>query len=487
MADDMGYGDVGCYGATKIPTPNIDRLATQGVRFTEAHTPSAVCTPTRYGLLTGRYCWRTRLKMSVATHWEKPLIEPERLTVASLLKQHGYATGCFGKWHLGLGWRPREEGTDLSGWEENGDNVDFSKPYTGGPLELGFDTFFGISSSINMLPYCYLEGDRTVGIPSVPKEPAYDTDSPSGLTVPGWKTEDVGPEITKHAVEFLRRRHKENPDQPFFLYLPSQAPHRPCVPPEFAKGKSQAGARGDMVCEFDWAVGEVMNTLDELDFADNTLIIVTSDNGGHAGDPLPVAKRAGLPTDETVTLHNADDGMNTWVSYGHNTNGDYLGYKSHIWDGGHRVPFVVRWPGKIPPGSVSNDILCLTDFIATCAAILDVKLPLNAGEDSYNLLPALLGATHEQNRQTLVYHTANGAFGIRENSWKLCLCKGHEGWYGYKDGWLTPQTQETEGQLYNIALDPGETNNLYAQHPEIVERLTKLLDSYNTNGRSTPQ
>jgi arylsulfatase A-like enzyme len=486
MADDMGYGDVGCNGSTKIPTPNIDALAEKGMQFTDAHTQSAVCTPTRYGVMTGRYCWRTRLKASVATHWDTPLIEPERMTVASLLKKYGYATGCFGKWHLGLGWQPKKPGDDISGWSENGEKIDFTKPFTGGPLELGFDEYFGISSSINMLPYAFLDGDRTVGIPSVPKEPAYDTDSPDGLTVPGWKTEDAGPAITERAVQFIRNHHAQNLDKPFFLYFPTATPHRPCVPPDFAKGKSQAGARGDMVWEFDWAIGQVMDTLDELGLRDNTLVIVTSDNGGHAGDPLKVAEWLEKDTGKQVELkHPKGPGSDIWVTYGHDTNGRYLGYKSQIWDGGHRVPFIASWPGKIPAGTVSDELVCLTDFIATVAAIVGEELPENAAEDSYNILPALLGQQYDSPiREALVHHSSRGGFAIRQGKWKLIFCKGHAGWYGYKEGWLTPETQKTEGQLYDMESDPGEMNNVYEEHPEIVSRLTELLDKYKREGRS---
>ena len=484
MADDMGFGDAGCNGSTKIPTPNIDKLAEQGIRFTDAHTPSAVCTPTRYGVMTGRYCWRTRLKQSVGTHWEKPLIEPERMTVASMLKKHGYATGCFGKWHLGLGWQTKKPGDDISGWGENGEKIDFSKPFTGGPLTLGFDEYFGIANSVNMLPYAFLDGDRTVGIPSEPKDPAYDTDSPDGLTVPGWKTEDVGPAITDRAVQFIRKHHQAHPDQPFFLYLPSAAPHRPCVPPDFARGKSEAGARGDMVWEFDWSVGRVIDTLDQLGLTENTLVIVTSDNGGHAGDPLTVAEWRKQSTDERVALKNPN-GEDIWVTYGHDTNGRYLGYKSQIWDGGHRVPFVARWLGRITPGTVSDELVCLTDFIATVAAIVGEDMPKTVGEDSYNILPALLGRQSESPiREAIVHHSSRGGFAIRQGKWKLVLCKGHAGWYGYKDGWLTPETQMTEGQLYDMEADPEETHNVYEKHPEIVERLTALLEKYKREGRS---
>jgi arylsulfatase A len=488
MADDMGYGDVGCNGSTKIPTPNIDRLASLGIRFTDAHTPSAVCTPTRYGVLTGRYCWRTRLKSSVATHWEKPLIEPERMTLASMLKSQGYATGCFGKWHLGLGWQPKTPGDNLGGWGGNGDKIDFTQPFTGGPLELGFDQFFGIGSSNNMFPYCFLEKDRTVGIPSLPKDPHYDTEGARGLMTPGFKSEEIGPRIAEKAVEFIESHHRENPKQPFFLYLPASAPHRPCVPPAFAKGKSQAGNRGDMVYEFDWTVGQVMKTLDQLGLTDNTLIIVTSDNGAHAGDLERFARPGVYNADEKLQVVNEKGRGPTWITYGHLSNGEYLGYKSQIWDGGHRVPFIAKWPGHIRPATTSDELICLTDILATCASVVGERLPEEAGEDSYNILPALLGKKRSGPiREAIVHHSSGGKFSIRQGDWKLVLCKGHGGWYNYKKEWLTPWGQETEGQLYNMKEDRSESVNLYEKHPEVVERLTKLLEKYQSEPRSAPR
>ncbi|MBN2307482.1 MAG: arylsulfatase [Candidatus Hydrogenedentes bacterium] len=447
MADDMGYGDVGCYGATKIPTPNMDALAEQGVRFTDAHAPSAVCTPTRYGVLTGRYCWRSRLKHGVLDGFSPPLIEPERLTVASMLRAQGYATAGVGKWHLGLGWA------------REGDEVDYAQPIAGGPVELGFDYYFGISASLDFPPYCFIENDRTVGIPNVEKDP-YNPQQRKGLMVPGWEDDQVGPTVAAKACAFMEGHVRENPDQPFFLYMPTSAPHRPCVPPDFIKGRSQAGPRGDMVVEVDWALGEVVKTLERLQVADNTLVIVTSDNGARP------------------TCFNGKD-------YGHKSCGDWRGYKADIWDGGHRVPFIARWPQRIAPGTTSTETICLTDLMATCAAITGTSLPDDAGPDSYNILPALLGeAGGEPIREAVVHHSFDGMFSIRQGRWKLVQGRGSGGFS--KPRRVEPKAGEALGQLYDMEADPAEAKNVWLEYPEVVERLTAILDRYIEDGRSRP-
>ncbi len=355
MADDLGYGDPGCYNPdSRIPTPNLDRLATEGVRFTDAHTPSAVCTPTRYGVLTGRYCWRTRLQKGVLYGESPALIEPGRMTVASLLKQHGYATACIGKWHLGLG---------------NVKPTDYGKPLRPGPVTVGFDTFFGIPASLDMAPYLYIQDDRPTAAATLEVETKREGRGlfwRPGPIAPGFKHIDVLPKITEQAVAFIQKQTQKAPEQPLFLYFPLTAPHTPWVPTQPFKGKSQAGDYGDFVTHVDSVVGEVMHALDKQGFAENTLIIVTSDNGSH----WPV------------------DDIRRWK---HAANLHYRGQKADIWEGGHRVPFVARWPGHIPPGTVSDQTVCLTDLLATAAAIVDTKLPADAGEDSVNILPALLG------------------------------------------------------------------------------------------------
>jgi arylsulfatase A-like enzyme len=457
MADDMGYGDVGCFNPdSKIPTPNMDRLAAEGMRFTDAHSVSSVCTPSRYGVLTGRYCWRTRLKSGVDGGFSQPLIDPARLTVAGLLKQQGYATAAVGKWHVGLDWQGKEDAPfDPTNWADEG-HVDYTRPFTGGPNAVGFDTFFGIAGSLDMPPYCFLENDRTVGIPSVEKSP-YNPQQKEGFMTPGWRDEDCDVRFAEQATAWIDARTREDGDRPFFLYMTPAAPHRPCMPPDFAKGKSDAGARGDMVWVVDWVVGQVAAKLDELGIADNTLIIVTSDNG---------AQRC----DVDGEIHD------------HKSCGDWRGYKADIYDGGHREPFIARWPAAIAAGSTCDATICLADFMATCADLTGVELPDNAAEDSFSFLPALRGQADGSTRTALVHHSVDGMFGVRKGDWKLCMGLGSGGFS--KPRREDPCPGGPRGQLYRMDTDPSESTNLWREHPEVVERLSGLLQQWVNSGRS---
>ncbi|MBN1580899.1 MAG: arylsulfatase [Anaerolineae bacterium] len=455
MADDMGYGDLGCYGATKIQTPNMDRLTREGMRFTDAHSSAAVCTPSRYSVITGRYCWRSRLKKWVLWGFEPPLIEPARLTVASMLKQQGYATAAIGKWHLGLEWKTKDGLIPLpDGW-----NVDYAAGVSGGPLELGFDTCFCITGSLDMAPYCFIEDDHTVGIPTVEKQP-YNPQQRKGLMAPDWDDQIVDVRFTEKAVEFIDACVVRDPEQPFFLYLTPSAPHRPCIPPDFVQGASQAGARGDMVALVDWMVGQIDETLARHNLVDDTLIVVTSDNGARA-----------------VNYDGQD--------YGHKSNGNLRGQKADIWDGGHREPFIARWPAHISPGSTSDTLVCLSDWMATCADIAGFELPAGAAQDSYSILPALLGKTGgEPVRQALVHHSGDGLFSVRQGQWKLILGLGSGGFSEPKH--IEPLPGGSAGQLYNMNADMGETGNLWANHPDIVETMAALLHTYQEQGYSRP-
>jgi arylsulfatase A len=463
LADDMGYGDVGCYGATKIPTPNMDRLACDGVRFTNCHAASSVCTPSRYGIITGRYCWRSSLKKWVLGGFGAPLIERDRLTVASLLKRHGYRTAAIGKWHLGFNWGRKDDGGmvkdfDAPAWSIDGFNIDYTKPLSGGPRELGFDYFFGISGSLDMAPYCFIENDHTVGIPDREKDP-YANQQRKGLMTESWRDDEVDTTFARKAVQFIEQQAGSN--APFFLYLCTSAPHRPCeVRPDFVNGKSQAGDRGDMVVLFDWVVGQVMEALEHSGVADNTLIIATSDNGAR------------------LTCANGE-------SYGHKSNGDWRGQKADIWDGGHREPFIARWPGRISPGSQCDKPVCLVDFMATCADIVRETLPEDAAEDSFSFLPMLEGHAPQVAGHThIVHHSGDGMFAIRKDAWKLIQGLGSGGFSEPK--WAKPGPHDPPGQLYHLTVDPGEQNNCWMEEPDKVRELLADLDETITMGRTRP-
>jgi len=439
LCDDLGYGDVQCLNPQrgKIATPNIDRLASQGLAFTEAHSSSAVCTPTRYGILTGRYNWRSRLQTGVLDGFSPPLIAAGRLTVPALLKQHGYVSECIGKWHLGLTFAGQPKQRDLT------------QPIQDGPLTRGFDAFFGISASLDMPPFAFIENDRFTQPPSVTK-----TWGRSGPAAPDFESADVLPALARRACEVIARHSTAR--QPFFLYLALTSPHTPLVPTREWKGKSALGAYGDFVMETDWALGEVLATIDQNGIADNTLVIFTSDNGC-----APYI------------------GVDKLEKQGHFPSADRRGYKADIWDGGHHIPFIARWPGKITPATRSDHTICLTDLMATCADVVGAQLPDTAGEDSVSMLPALLGKTPLPPRAAVVHHSINGAFAIREGPWKLELCAGSGGWSKGGDPAATTQ-------LYDMSADVGELANQAAAHPDLVERLTTLLDKYVADGRSTP-
>ena len=451
LADDMGWGDLGCYGAAKIHTPAMDRLAAEGVRATDCHAASAVCTPSRYAILTGRYAWRGPLKQGVLWGHSPAIIEAGRPTLASILREAGYATGAFGKWHLGLGWHFRdgrvldaaEPGTPLVAMAEvdDGSNVDYSAGFAGGPTTLGFDRFFGMTGSLDMPPYCFLDQDHTLGIPDQPKA-VYLHKQRRGLQVADWHEESVDTRFTEEACSWIRLQAAAN--VPFFCYLALSAPHRPCVPPSFARGSSQAGARGDMVGVVDWAVETVLKLLDELDLAADTLVIVTSDNGAVLADV---------------------DGD----THGHRANGDWRGQKADIWEGGHREPFVARWPGRVPPGSVTDEVFGLVDLMATIATATRVEVPHQAAEDSVDILDVLTGGPGPSPRRSLVLHSFDGTFSLRHDRWKLVMGSGSGGFsepFGHHCDDIC-----VEGQLYDLSEDPAETHNLWFEQPEVVDRL----------------
>ena len=459
LCDDLGYGDVKCLNKDgKIATPNVDRLAAGGMTFTDAHSGSSVCTPTRYGIMTGRYAWRTRLQSGVLGGYSPRLIASGRLTVASLLKQQSYATACFGKWHLGVDWA-RTNGEKPGDDIKNASNIDFTKPVEGGPTDCGFDTYYGISASLDMPPYVFIENSKAVSVPTeVTKEGGRE-----GLTATGFKASDVLPTVTQKAVAFIdQNAAKAKGGTPFFVYIPFNSPHTPIRPTDEWKGKSGLSEYGDFVMETDWAVGEVMKALERNGIADNTLLIFTSDNG--------CSPAAGIPEMEAK---------------GHHPNYLFRGHKADIWDGGHRIPFICRWPAKIKAGSTSGQLTCLTDLMATAAEIAGAKLPATAGEDSVSMLPAMLGTATQPLREAAVHHSIKGMFAIRQGHWKLELCPGSGGWSKPGDPDALQQGLP-KLQLYDMSGDVTEQANIQDKHADVVARLTKLLEKYVADGRSTP-
>jgi arylsulfatase A len=459
LADDLGFGDVHFLNPQhgRLATPNIDLLATGGMTFTDAHSGSAVCSPTRYGILTGRYAWRSRLQHGVLQPYDEPLISTDRYTLPSMLKGYGYTTACIGKWHLGWKW-PREAG-----------RVAFDRSIPGGPTAVGFDYYFGADVP-NYPPYCFIENDRTVGLPSVPKPKSmYGID---GEMLPGWRLDVILPTLTDKACGFIRQCSQRK--APFFLYLPLTSPHTPLAVSDAWKGKSGLGLYGDWVMQTDWSMGEVLKTIDQNGARDNTLVIFSSDNG--------CAPYIGIDYDVEQDKMGR---VKELEKKGHFPSAGFRGYKSDIWEGGHHIPFVARWPGVTKPGSRSDQVICLTDIMATCADAVGERLPPPAAEDSVSILPALRGKTSNPLREAVVHHSINGQFAIRQGRWKLGLCPGSGGWSYPTDAQAAAQGLPPI-QLYDMSADRGERNNLQRQHPAEVRRLTQLLNDYVAAGRSTP-
>jgi arylsulfatase A-like enzyme len=447
FVDDMGFGDPQCFNAeSKIPTPNIDRLAREGMRFIDAHAPGSVCHPSRYGLLTGRYPFRTPLP------WRRrPCIEEGRMTVASLLKTNGYRTAMVGKWHLGF---------HVEDYDHPPENIE------GGPVDRGFDSYFGIPASTDIPPYYYIQDDRVVAAPSDRIEAnRSDGWSPiqgafwrAGGIAPGLKLVDVLPKFTDKAVDVLQDHHGQSPEQPIFLYLAYPAPHTPWLPTEEFRGRGGAGMYGEFTVMVDHMVGRVLRKIDDLKMAEETIVIFTSDNG-------PV-------------WYDADV-----ERFGHDSAGPWRGMKGDAWEAGHRMPFVVRWPGKVAPGTVSEQTICHTDLLATCADVIGTDLPHDAGEDSFSMLPTLLGKQGDRPlRPATVTVSARGVLSVRQGPWKLITGLGSGGFS--QPSRVEPEPGGPKGQLYNLNDDPGETANRWSEHPDVVARLTKLLQKYNNDGRS---
>jgi arylsulfatase A-like enzyme len=464
LADDMGYGDVSCLAPQAMTrTPHLDAMARQGMTFTDAHAPASVCTPTRYGLLTGRYAWRGTMKKGVSRQYDPPLIEEGRFTAGKLFRESGYATACIGKWHLGWDWPlagggrvgdiMKDPDADVSERLAAERRVDFSMPIANGPTTRGFDHYFG-DDVPNYPPYCFIEDDRTVGIPAT-----YKPDSVyghPGLMVAGWRLDAVMPELTRRAMDHIHRMAASK--KPFFLYLSLNSPHVPIAPAASFRGRSRAGAYGDFVEQTDQVVGDVMGALRAAGIEDNTLVIFTSDNGSPEQDGTGMA-----------------GAMGSVKRLGHEPNYPFRGMKTDLWEGGHHVPFFAVWPGMIRAGSRSAATICHTDIIATCAEILGRRPPAGEAEDSYSILPLLREKDPGSYRRPYtIHHSSEGDFAIRQGSWKL-ITVGHSG------GGLVPRKQETvdgvavDQQLYDLAADPAEQRNLVLLYPEKAAALRKTL------------
>ncbi|MCP5523688.1 MAG: arylsulfatase [Verrucomicrobiales bacterium] len=480
LADDLGYGDVSCYNdQAKVPTPNVDRLAREGMRFTDAHSPATVCTPTRYSLMTGQMAFRVPRGGTVFTGVGGPsLIAPGRLTLPGMLRAAGYATAAVGKWHIGLTFLDQDGQPIRGNGVEAVRRVDFSRRIEGGPLDHGFDRFYGTACcpTTDWL-YAFIEGDhipvpptRLVDKTLLPRHP-YANDCRPGLIAPNFPMEEVDLVFLEKSREFLQEHVRSAPDQPFFLYHAAQAVHLPSFAAPSFKSTTGAGPHGDFIHELDFVVGELLTTLDKLGVADNTVVIFTSDNG---------------PETTSVVHMRAD--------YGHDGARPWRGMKRDAWEGGHRIPFLVRWPGQVRPGAVSTQLTSLTDVMATVAAIVDTELPADAAEDSFSLLPVLRGRGGGTIRPYLLEQAFGGArqLSIRRGHWKYLDHPGSGG-NNYERNpdlkpFLLPETAPgAPGQLYDLEHDPGETRNLYYEQPGIVQELKVLLEHSKATGRSRPE
>ncbi|WP_372721771.1 arylsulfatase [Novipirellula sp.] len=439
LCDDLGYGDVQCLNPEhgKIATPSVDKLAAEGMIFTDAHSGSSVCTPTRYGLMTGRYSWRTKLQHGVVQGFSPNLIAEDRPTVASFLKSQGYHTGIIGKWHLNFQYVNPDTGTELNKKTVKKGLAPVGSKIPDGPIHRGFDYFHGFHHARDMK--CVIENDQVIEL-----------------------DEEINmlPRLTRKAVQYIDERANDANESPFFLYVPFGSPHTPIVPTSQWQGRSGMGAYADFVMQTDAAVGEITSALQRNGLSDNTLVIFSSDNG--------CSKAADIPQ---------------LAKQGHLVSAGYRGSKADLWDGGHRVPFIVRWPGKVAAGASCDQTICLTDLFATLSDLTGQSLPEGSAEDSVSFLPALSGEPIASTRAGVIHHSISGHFGYRQGKWKLLLAKA-------SGGWSSPtEKQAAKGspiaQLYDMQNDPAEERNLYETHPEVAERLLAQLEADVTRGRST--
>ena len=479
-ADDMGYGSVSAYDPEHcaVPTPHTDRLAQQGMRFTNAANSASLCSPSRYSLLTGRYSWRSRLESHVVRAYGTPLIHPDRLTLPGMLKDNGYHTACIGKWHLGWDWPiSDEDGTiesipDEVFLQSRTGEIDFSRQIPGGPVDRGFDYYFGIDVP-NYPPYAYFRNDRLTSMPTASKGPSTpERWGKDGPMQPDYRFDEVMPTLVKEAEAYIDERAQL--EAPFFLYFALTIPHEPIAPSAEFKGKSGISGVADLMIETDAALGRVMAALERNGLEDNTILIFASDNGHASYTPI-----------------------RPFIEAGHRVNGPFSGYKGFVQEGGLRVPFIVRWPGNVEAGSVSDAPVNTTDIMSTCAAVVNADLPSNAAEDSFNLLPLLKGEVSMARKHSVTQGYSTAALSIQRGPWKLSFAYGSgDPWgmlrvteEGVDPGPLPEKEAREQGlpplQLYHLPDDPGEEHNLQASHPEVVSELTELIRREIERGRST--
>jgi arylsulfatase A len=478
FTDDLGYGDISCYNPeSKVVTANLDSLARQGMSFTDAHSASTVCTPSRYSILTGRMCFRTGFRGVFCGTGGPNLIEEGRLTLPGMLRQKGYATAAVGKWHVGLTFLDKAGKRVTKGGVEGVKEVDFSRAIPDAPIHRGFDYFFGTAScpTTDFL-YAYIEGDRIPVPPTtlldkspLPNHP-YSHDCRIGMIAPDFDMEKTDLVFLEKSKQFIEKHVKQNPDKPFFLYHATTAVHLPSFAAEQFKGKTKAGPHGDYIYEMDWVVGELLKTLDRLGVADNTIVMFASDNGPEITSVVNMRK-----------------------DYQHNGARPWRGMKRDDWEGGHRTPLIVRWPGKVKAGRTTDQLTSLTDVMATCASIVGAKLPNDAAEDSYDMLGVLLGTQGDKPvRPYMLEQTISLALSIRRGKWKLLAHKGSGG-NNYEKSedlrpYIIPDTEpNSPGQLYDLDADPGERVNIYSKHPDIVRELTERMEEFKNTGRSAPK
>ncbi len=469
-ADDLGYGDLPCYNPdSKIPTPNLDLLASQGIRFTDAHSSSGICTPSRYALLTGQYHWRDF--HGIVSAFGPSVFKTDQLTIPKMLQQRGYSTAAIGKWHLGWDWEAiKQPGAMPRGEEGRGgwgpEAFDWSQSIPGGPTARGFDTYFG-DSVINFPPYCWIENDRVVEVPDKMMDTKLwkpikegNWECRPGPMVSDWDPYQNIPVTTQRGVEYILSRQES--DQPFFLYFSYPSPHAPIIPNDQFDGISQAGAYGDFVYETDHSIGQLLDALEKSGKADNTLVIFSADNG---------AEHYAYARD---------------VKFGHWSSHPLRGLKRDFYEGGHRVPLIVRWPDEFPSSRVCDALVSQIDLMATLAAIIDYELPDSAAVDSNDMTPLWRGKV-DSVRTSHVHNTSPNRYGIRDEHW--LLIDSRDGYVSSRNvDWEKrhgyPQDDELPVELYNLKIDLGQRDNLAAQHPQIVEQLRQRLLQIQNQGHS---